>query len=258
MGSFGESLKNWRKAKGLSQLQLSLAANISSKHVSFLETGRANPSREMVIQLSNALDIPLNERNLLLTQSGFAEAYRRTSLDSPDMSSVRMALETILANHDPYPALVMDWDWNILLANEAQQKLTALLVQQQPNYPDTCNVMELLFDPNGYRPFIENWDEVAQLLLQRIYRESKLYQERHSKLLDRLLNYPNIPKQWKQFIPTEQVAPMVQIVLNLNGQKLKLFSTLASFGTVIDITMQELIIEQYFPFDDNTKNFFEI
>jgi len=257
MSDYGELIKYWRKSRGLSQLELSLTANVSSKHISFLETGRARPSREMIILLSNAMDIPLSERNVLFSLSGYAEAYSRMDIKQPEMKSVHNALTIMLDNHAPYPALVLDWDWNIIMANKSQQELTQLIAGEQPDFPDTCNILELLFDPNGFRPFVENWDEVAFLLIQRIQRERMSHKDRASNLLDRLMKYPDIPSTWDIHNYNERLEPMIHLVLTLGKIRLKLFSTLASFGTAIDVTMQELIIEQYFPVDDLTKSFFE-
>ena len=257
MNSFGELLKDWRKTRGLSQMQLGLEADISSKHLSFLENGRAQPSREMIVKLTNSLNIPLSERNILFSAAGFAEAYSRMDIDQPAMQPVKQALMIMLENHMPYPAVVFDWDWNILLANQAQQALTELVCNIQPNFPQTPNILELVFDPNGFRPFIENWDELASLILQRLHREKIMYQDRQSKRLDKLLTYPDIPKNWQSESFTAPAKPMVDVKLRLGDLQLTLFSTIATFGTAIDITMQELMIEQYFPLDDATKHFFE-
>ena len=257
MQEFGELLRHWRKTRGLSQLSLGLEADISARHLSFLETGRAQPSREMVIRLAGSLDIPLSERNTLLSAAGFAEAYSRMPLAQAAMQPVRRALEMMLANHAPYPAVVLDWDWNILMANAPQQRLAEQVVRLQPDFPDTRNILELLFDPRGYRPFIENWHQVAFTVLQRLQRERLLHQDRRSDLLARLLDYPDVPASWREISLDQQSEPMVHVVLAIGDIRLKLFSTLASFGTPIDITMQELVIEQYFPVDEATRVFFE-
>ena len=138
-----------------------------------------------------------------------------------------------------------------------KKKLAQLIASEQPHFPKTNNILELLFDPNGFRPYVENWDEVAFVLLQRIQRERILHQDRCSDLIERLMRYPDVPKSWSNHHHTGRSEPMIQLVLLLGEQRLKLFSTLASFGTAIDVTMQELIIEQYFPVDDVTKSFFE-
>lgn len=258
MNEFGVSIRRWRKSRGLSQLELGFQANISSKHISFLETGRSNPSREMVIQLSNALDIPLSDRNVLLTTAGFAEAYSRMDINQPEMNSVRDALSIMLKSHEPFPALVLDWDWNTVMVNDAHCRLVESLVPDPGRLPQTRNIMELLFDPNGFRPYIENWEEVAYLLIQRLQRERMLYQDRQSNLLDRLKQYPGVPTHWHEQSNHKASEPMVYVILKSGDTRLKLFSTLASFGTAIDVTMQELIIEQYFPVDSHTSDFFQL
>jgi len=257
MKECGDLIKFWRKNRGLSQLDLSLVANVSSKHISFLETGRAKPSREMLILLSNAMDIPLSERNVLLSLSGYADAYSRMNIEQPEMQSVHHALRMMLDNHEPYPAVVLDWDWNIVMSNQSHQQIMDLVVKAQPDFPDSINILELLFDPNGVRPFVENWDEVAYILIQRIQRERMSHRDRHSTLLDRLMAYPDVPSSWKTHNFNKNPQPMIHLVLSLGDIHLKLFSTLASFGTAIDVTMQELIIEQYFPVDKETRVFFE-
>lgn len=256
MNHFGDLIKGWRKTRGLSQMELGFAADISSKHISFLENGRSQPSREMIIRLSNSLDIPLSERNVLFSAAGFAEAYSRMSIDQPAMAAVRNALQIILDNHTPFPALVFDWDWNIVMLNKPHQVMSESIAAQQPNFPDTQNILELLFDPSGYRPFVENWEEVVSVILQRLHKEKIMYQDRHSDLIERLMKYPGIPQYWQSY-DTDLSQPMVNITVRLGELRLKLFSTLASFGTAIDITMQELIIEQYFPADEVTRQFFE-
>lgn len=257
MNDFGESIKHWRRTRGLSQLELGMRANISSKHISFLETGRSNPSREMVIQLSNALEIPLSVRNVILTMAGYAEAYSRMDINQPEMSSVREALSIMLENHEPYPALVLDWDWNTVMTNDAHRRLVETIVTDTSHLPLTNNMMELLFDPNGFRPYIENWEEVAYLLLQRLKRERMLYQDRQSDLLERLMQYPGVPAHWHEQPYKKTTEPMAYVIVKHGDVRLKLFSTLASFGTAIDNTMQELVIEQYFPVDKQTREFFE-
>ncbi len=257
MNSFAEALKQWRKAQGLSQLALSFEAEISAKHISFLETGRARPSREMVIHLSNILNVPLSQRNTLLSLAGFSEAYSRMSLDQVEMQPVRQALSLMLDKHVPYPAVVLDWDWDIVMANEPYTNLGLYMATQQTEFTTSNNIIELLFDPKGFRPFVENWEEVAFVLMQRVHRDRLMHKDRHSDLVERLMQYPGVPRHWKVPDIQNQPMPMINVVLLLGGKRLAMFSTLTAFGTPIDITMQELIIEQYFPADDVCKNFFE-
>ncbi|TQV72157.1 helix-turn-helix transcriptional regulator [Aliikangiella marina] len=256
MNHFGSLIKDWRKTRGLSQMELGFEADISSKHISFLETGRSQPSREMIIRLSNSLDIPLSERNVLFSAAGFSEAYTRSDITQPEMAPVKQALEIMLSNHEPYPAVVFDWDWNIVMMNQTNLLMSDFIKQLQPNFPQTNNILEMLFDPNGFRPFVKNWQEVACVLLQRLHREKIMYQDRHSGLLEKLMSYPGVPDRWKNMSAHQESQPMVDVILEINNQTLRFFSTLASFGTPIDITMQELTIESYFPSDEATKAFF--
>jgi transcriptional regulator with XRE-family HTH domain len=255
MDSFGQSLKQWRQQRKVSQLELSLVADVSTKHISFLETGKSQPSREMVLHLSEALDIPLAERNFLLKQSGFTEVYPQCSLNTQNMEPVYKALELMLENHNPFPAMVLDWDWNILMTNAAQQKLTSL-VCSNPGFPDTENLMELIFHPYGFRPFITNWEVVAFHLLQRLKKENSLSQNRHADLINRLLSFPGIPSTWSFESSAESALPVLTINLTVGDLSLSLFSTLTTFGTPIDVTVQEMTIEQYFPSDETTREFF--
>lgn len=257
MENFGELLRHWRKSRGLSQLDLSLAADISTKHLSFLETGRSNPSKDIIVHLCISLDIPLAERNHLLLAAGFSEAYRRTPLNQPEMQPIKEALTTLLNSHEPYPAAVFDWDWNMLMANPTHQRLVEILASQQPDFPETANILELMFDQNGFRPFIVNWEEAAGLILQRLRREKTLYADRKSDLLERLLQYPDLPAHFKHPGIETPPGPMVSLQVEMGDQVLSLFSTLSTFGTAIDITAQELTIEQYFPADSTTKAILE-
>jgi len=256
MNTFAKSIKYWRNNRGLSQLDLSLDADVSSKHISFLETGKSLPSKKMVIHLSQVLNIPLFERNRLLSQSGFATIYSKNDLQQVDMQPVYQAISLILENHNPYPAVVLDWDWNLLMDNTTFQMINAQIRKINPNFSDNNNFIELLFDPNGYRPFIENWEEFAYVLLQRIYRERSFRPDQHNKLLNNIFQFPEIPADWKKHISDSNMNPMLSVILNIGEVHLKLFSTLATFGTPVDITMQELVIEQYFPADELTKQFF--
>jgi len=249
MDDFGPLLRHWRTVRRLSQLDLSLAANVSSKHVSFLETGRARPSREMIGLLSVTLDIPLGDRNLLLQAAGYKECFSCMDIDLPEMEPVRRALNYSLNNHNPYPALVMDQEWNMLMCNEGYQRLFTHITSLRPNMPVTQNILEIFFDPNGLRPLVKNWEDVASLFLQRLHRERILYQNTKSDLLERLLAYPNIPSAWREVDLSRSAYPMACVTLQLGPGEIEIFSSLSMFGTAIDATMQRLIIEQYFPVD---------
>ena len=257
MNSFCEQLRFWRKRKGLSQLDLSLEAGVSSRHISFLETARAKPSKDMVLLLSDALDIPLRDRNTLLTNAGFAEHYARTPIDEDKMQHLQYALTSMLERQEPYPALVLDWDWNIVMSNQGYQRFVTQMKGMYPEFVESKNIMEGLFDPKGLKPFIRNWEEVASVTIQRLHQEKMLHPGRHVDLLEKLFSYPDTPEQWRQINLQQQPNPMVYVDFEMGPIKIKFFSTLTSFGTPIDITAQELMIEQYYPADDATRIMFE-
>jgi len=165
----GELLRHWRTARRLSQLDLALEAGISSRHLSYVETGRAERSREMVLRLAVALQVPLGERNALLLAGGYAPVYRQTGLDALEMGQARSAVEFILAQQEPYPAIVVDRLWNILMTNGGTKRFFALFPESHP--PGTPNAMRTLLHPAGLRPYIENWEDLAARLLQRLHRE---------------------------------------------------------------------------------------
>ena len=257
MTEFGKQLRYWRKNKGLSQLDLALHADVSSKHISFIETGRSKPSREMVFLLATSLDLNLRNRNDLLTAAGFSEGYNQSQLGSEQMQEIQQALQLILQHHAPYPALAFDWHWNILMANSGFQSVMKLFQTLNPKLSSSKNIVDLTFDPNGLKPFIVNWEEVASLIVQRLHREHMENPSRHQELMQKIFSYSNIPKNWRQIDLIHNPTPTVQLTLKVEDQKLNLFTILSSFGTPIDITAEEITIEHYFPADDQTRAFFD-
>lgn len=255
---FARLLKSWREARKCSQLDLALASRISQRHVSFMESGRARPSRDMVLQLSEALEIPLRERNTLLTAAGFAAMYQETDLKAPAMAPVREALQLLLDHHEPNPASVVDRAWNVLMINRAMLRVFSLAGDPTQLWQRVCgngphNVLKMTFHPEGFRPFIVNFDEAAPVLLNRTRREAAACNsEPLLRLLDEILAYPGIPESWK--VPSFQAPPPPVLPLELaKGElKLKLFSMITTFGTPQDITTDELRVESFFPADATT------
>jgi len=243
--------------KGFSQLDLAMDADVSSKHISFLETGRNKPSRNMILLLSGSLDLPLRNRNELLLAAGFSENYSRTPLHEKEMESIRSILKMMLAKHEPYPAVVLNWDWNILMSNDGFNHVLELMKSLKSDFSTSSNVVELIFDPQGLKPFIRNWEEVASLAIQRLHREKMENKNRHEVLLERLLSYPGTPSRWRSLNFKKNSVPIIHMELKIGDVSLKLFTTLSSFGTPIDVTAEEIVVEQYFPADEATKLFFE-
>ena len=197
----GTLLRRWRTVRRLSQLDLSLEAEVSARHLSFIETGRARPSREMVLLLASVLDVPLRERNALLQSAGFAPVYRETGLEDPVMAGMREAVSLILRQHEPCPALALDRHWSLVMANAPYARFLRLLlgdaVPELPPYavlPEPrLNTLLPLFDPGGLRPRIGNWEEVARTVLRRVRREAALEGDRRTEeILERLAGFPGV------------------------------------------------------------------
>jgi transcriptional regulator with XRE-family HTH domain len=252
-GQVGALLRRWRTTRRVSQLDLALDADVSSRHLSFVETGRSQPSREMVLRLADALEVPLRERNTLLLAAGYAPVYRETALGAPELKQAYEAMQFILAQQEPYPAIVVDRHWNLLLANTATGRFLGFFLPALPAGPS--NAMRLLFHPAGLRPFIENWEDVAAHMIERVHRDATAMpgDEATRALLDELLAYPGVPARWRTPQMDRAPAPFVSIVYRKDDLRLSVFSTITTFGTPQDVTLQELRIESFFPADGTTR-----
>lgn len=244
---FGAVLKDWRSRRRLSQLDLGLTANVSARHISFLETGRARPSRSMVMQLCESLDVPRMERNALLNIAGFAPTFRRRELDDADMAPVRAAVDWTMERHDPFPAIALDRHWTLVKANKSASLLFGTMGLAQGD-----SLLETMTDTKFMAPYIENWEEVAQHVMVRLRTESAHLggDPLLEKAADRL----------SQELTTEMVndagvlPAVVPARYTANGMTFSFFSTIAQFGTAEDIALAELKIELLFPADDATRD----
>ena len=252
---FGRLLREWRTRRRVSQLDLAVEAGVSSRHVSFIETGRAQPSREMILMLARVLDVPLRDRNDLLVAAGYAAMYRATDLDSPALEQARRALDFMLRQQEPYPAIVVDRAWNILKANDGAVRLVEAFADPSASNEWGGNAMRLMFHPRGFRPYIVNWDAMAAALIQWLHRDvlSGLGGEATRDLLNELLAYPGVPPRWRTLDLDVSTAPFLAIDFAKDDLHLRFFSTLTSLGTPHDITLQELRIEAFFPADARTE-----
>jgi transcriptional regulator with XRE-family HTH domain len=257
--SFGARLRWWRTRRGLSQLHLAGVAGTTQRHVSFLESGRTQPSREMVLRLAIALDVPLRQQNALLLAAGFAPAWRESDLTAPELATVNQALDHMLAQQEPFPAIVIDRRWHILRANAGAGRLTAFLTgpSPAPASPDTVNLAEWLLSPDGLRPFLVNWQEVAIHFLRGVQADASADGTPETAALwQRLLAYPGVPAL-SQVPALEEPPPPVLAMHFRQGQtSLRLFTTIATLGTPQDVTVQELRIECFFPADAATSQIF--
>jgi transcriptional regulator with XRE-family HTH domain len=259
--TFGELMRHWRAARRMSQLDLGLEADVSARHISFIETGRANPSREMILMLANVLDIPLRERNALLHAAGYAPIYPETSLDDPRMVDIRQALELILKQHEHFGAIAFDRYWDIIMVNRAYARFINLLLGNNGDTPAPYTILpsprpNLLlhtFDPAGLRPYIANWEEVAQSVLARFYHETMWNRDdKMRELLQTIRAYPGVPARWCEPSFDLPQSPIIPLELSLGDRTLRIFSTLTTLGSPLDITLQELRIESYHPADEET------
>jgi transcriptional regulator with XRE-family HTH domain len=249
----GALLQYWRKTRNMSQLALANEAAVSPRHVCFLETGRAKPSREMVLHLADTLSVPLRERNALLMAAGYAPMFRESSLDAPQLASVRAAIDAILAKQEPYPAVVMNRGWDIVATNQAAARLFGMLLGRRAA-PDVANVLRLMFHPDGLRPYVTNWEAVARALVQRLHREAigGVLDDGARKLLAEILDYPGVPTSWRTLDLGPALLPVLPVSFQHGALRFDFFSAVTVLGTPQDITLQELRIESFFPADAAT------
>ena len=255
--SFGPLLRKLRGSAGLSQERLAQHAEVSARHLSFLETGRSAPSRDMVLVLASALDLPLRDRNTLLTSAGFAPVYRQSSLEDDALASVKVAFDHILRGFEPHGAVLVDGSWNVLQMNGGAQRLMGWALADRSPPPEALgNVLHGLFHPEGLRALMVNWEEVAGLLVARHERDLALRPDPQARaLLNALLAYPGVPESLRGPRPLTGTLPFVPVHLRKNGVDLRLFTVLTSLGTPADVTAEELRVEAYFPADEATTAF---
>ena len=252
--TFGNSLRQWRKSRGLSQLELALTADSSARHLSFLENGRAQPSRAMVLRLAEALDVPLRERNSLLAAAGYASMFRETNLEAGPMREVQRALQLMLDKQEPYPAMVIDRGWQIVQANTACARLFSLLGLDPAAGP--INLLRLVLHPDGMRQWVEDWEVGARMLLLQLRRELAAAgnDARLGSLLEEVLGYPGVAAL-QDLAPDARTIPLLPLTIVRDSVRLSWFTTITTFGTPQDITLQELRIEMFYPADEATDRF---
>ena len=250
--TFAERLRWWREQRGFSQLELAGRTDVSQRHLSFLELGRASPSREMVGRLAAALDMPLRQHNALLLAAGFAPEWRQRDLAAPDLAEVASALDYMLAQQEPYPAVVVDRHWNLLKTNAAAVRLVEFLVG--PIAPGTpINLADALVAPNVLRPHLTNWSEVVRHFIRSVEADAAadgLLET--AALLDRLMAYKGVRAALRLASGKGDTGPVLAMLFRKGDTSLRLFTTIATLGTPQDVTLQELRIECFFPLDEAT------
>jgi len=254
---FSHLLKTWRRKRRLSQLELALSSGVSQRHVSFLESGRSQPSRRMILRLSETLEVPLRERNDWLTAAGFAPIFKARPLDDPQMSQVMSAVRTMLANHEPFPAIAIDRAWNIRLSNAPFDRLASMIGADVWTRVGggQRNLMRLFFHPDGIRPYVVNWDAIAPLLWHRAGREAEaLGGQEMQRVLAELAPHQDDDTLWAA--EDAALVPVLPLEMEKDGLRISLFTVIATFGTAQDVTADELRIESLFPADEATEALF--
>jgi transcriptional regulator with XRE-family HTH domain len=265
---FGAQLRTWRSTRGQSQMALALAAGVSTRHLSFLETGRASPSREMVLSLSLALELPLRSRNQLLMAAGFAPMYSETPMDAPAMGPVRDAIEFMLGANEPNPTFVINRRYDVLEANRSGHWLMATFSADITQMPRPLNMAQMILRPAGLRPSLREPEAVSRKVLARLQRDLGGAQARDARdeallqeiapMLAQLTASSPASSAANAHMPsagTEPLPLMVGLQLQRDDLGLSFFTTIATLGTTLDVTLQELRIETLFPADAATKAF---
>jgi transcriptional regulator with XRE-family HTH domain len=251
--TFAERLQGWRERRGLSQLALAGRAGVSQRHVSFLELGRAAPSREMVDLLASTLNVPFRQHNAMLLAAGFAPRWRQSELGAPDMAQVARALDHMLAQQEPFPAVVVDRHWNLLKANAGAVRLVEFLVG--PIAPGAAiNLADALVAPDVLRPYLVNWPEVVRHFIRSVEADAAADGlAETAALLDRLLGYRGVRAALKAAPGKAETGPVLAMQFGKRDTSVRLFTTIATLGTPQDVTLQELRIECFFPMDEATE-----
>jgi transcriptional regulator with XRE-family HTH domain len=250
--SFAFKLRWWRERLGRSQLDLAGRAEISQRHLSFLELGRASPSREMVLRLAAALDVPLRQQNALLVAGGFAPVWRETDLGAPELTEVRAALDHILAQQEPFPGVAVDRRWNLLRSNAGAVRLVEFLVG--PLAPGTpVNLADALVAPDVLRPHLVNWAEVVRYFIRSVEADAAADGTAETAaLLERLTAYDGVRAALRATVEDDAGGPVLPMHFRKGDVSLRLFTTISTLGTPRDITLEEMRVECFFPMDADT------
>jgi len=256
---FATLLKQWRHHRHVSQLDLAIEAGVSQRHLSFLETGRANPSRPMVLALAHSLDLPLRERNSLLRSAGFGAAFSEGNLDAESYRVFREALQQTLDHAEPFPALVVDGRWNMVMANAGALRFFNLFIDPftalaDIGNPERFQIVRLCLHDKGFMPFILNWEALIASFLGRARRAllANPTDPHLPGLIEEILNHPRAPEDWRR-IWSAHSAPAIEMVMHKDEQTYRLFTMLAHFGAATDVTLEELSVEMFFPADEVTR-----
>ena len=254
--ALGPLLRHWRAVRGRSQFDLSLDTGISQRHLSFVESGRSVPGRQTLLDIARALDVPLRDRNAFFLAAGYAPIYSEAAWNTAEMASITRALQRTLRQHEPFPAVVLDRHWNVLLTNDAAPRFFDYFNPAAVHTPPR-NMLHLLFDPARLRPFVADWEKVAPSLFERVHRESigRVVDDKTRELLAALLAYPGVKPTWQTPASTSSASalPMIPLGFVKDGLTLNYFSLVTTVGTPQTVAAQELRLECMFPADEATE-----
>jgi transcriptional regulator with XRE-family HTH domain len=253
---FPALLRHFRTRRGLSQLDLALAADVSARHVGFLELGRARPSREMVLRLSATLDLPLRDQNAMLEAAEFPAEFPEPELAGGLPASIEHAIARMLARHEPFPMVIMDRGYDVLRTNESARRLVSRLVVDRSALPTPPNLLHLLFHPRLGRGSVIDWERTARTLLSRLHRETLAFPENAqlAALWSALLEYPDVPADFRRPDLSAPSDPAVVLRLFAGGDELAFLTTITAFSAPQNVTLDEVRIESYFPLDEATAS----
>jgi transcriptional regulator with XRE-family HTH domain len=251
----GALLREWRTVRRLSQLDLALSAGVSARHLSYVETGKAQPSREMVRRFAEVLGMPARERDALLVAAGHAPEAAETVLSGSEQANIQRAVDYFLAQHEPYPAFLVSRHWDVLMANRGAQRIGDFVMDGRPSAHR--NIIRQVFDPADMRAATANWEELAGELIRHVHAAVAAMPSDPvpRALLEEALAYPGVPPQWRTRDPNATLSPLLTTVFRKHGRELRFFSTFTMFGFARNITLQDQHIECCFPMDDATAAF---
>jgi transcriptional regulator with XRE-family HTH domain len=252
--AIGVLLREWRRVRRMSQLDLAHESGVSGRHLGFVETGRARASREVVARLGDALALPLREHNALLVAAGYAPDYDENALASPPLERLSQAIDLILRHQEPYPAFVISRHFDVLAANDAAARVNAFLMEGRTS--PHGNLLHQIFDPDDFRPVIANWPEVAAKFIRQLQDELVAVPSdvRARRLLEEVLRYPDVPAAWRLRDLGPEPEPVLTMVFNSRAGTLRFFETITTFASPRDVTLDELRIDCAFPADAHTAS----
>jgi transcriptional regulator with XRE-family HTH domain len=248
----GVLLRSWREARRISQLELALKADLSARHLSYVETGKAHASRDMLCRLADVLEMPLRERNALLLAGGYAPQYPENALATPALEWMRQAIDLTITHQEPYPSFVLDRHWNVLMTNQAAVRVGNLLMQGRQS--KHTNLLHQVFDPDDVRSVMLNWPEVAEKFIRHLHDDiaAAPLDETAQQLLQQVLQYPDVPEHWRLRDVQRTQTPVFTFVFHSSEGELRFFETITTFSMPRDVTLAELRIESSFPADAHT------